>query len=344
MRNFEYMNRKWVLSICAILAYTGFSLSAQQWISDKEDPTFRMRYVSMPNDYSGKVRSTIINKNSTCAKGKAILYVHGYNDYFFQQEMANRFVDSCYNFYAVDLRKYGRSLLPGQRAFEVRDLKEYFPDLDSALNVMIKNGNHEIILMGHSTGGLISSYYMAQNAGAKYPIKGLILNSPFLDMNLSPFMEKIMVPMVSIYSKVFPNTNIDQGDSKAYAKSLLKKYNGEWSYNTNWKKEVSPAVTSGWLGAIHNAHNYIQKGTDIKIPILLMHSMQSVNGDEWTPEFNKGDAVLDVNDISLYGKNLGPKVQELYVKEGLHDLILSRKPVREGVYQYIFKWLHRNHL
>ena len=32
----------------------------------------------------------------------------GFNDYFFQAEMGRQFADSGYNFYAVDLRRYGR--------------------------------------------------------------------------------------------------------------------------------------------------------------------------------------------------------------------------------------------
>ena len=83
----------------------------------------------------------------------------------------------------------------------------------------------------------------------------------------------------------------------------------------------------------------MQKGTDIKIPILLMHSDKSIYGDEWTPEFNCGDAVLDVADISKYGKKLGPNVTEFVAEDGLHDLILSRKDVRDKVYAEMFMWL-----
>ena len=46
-----------------------------------------------------------------------------------------------------------------------------------------------------------------------------------------------------------------------------------------------------------------------------------------------------MNDISYYGRKLGPNVKELVVKEGLHDIILSRKPIREAVYKYMFNWL-----
>ncbi|MEG0011205.1 MAG: alpha/beta hydrolase [Muribaculaceae bacterium] len=335
-------NRNCIYVTLLLLIMSSFTIVAQSWHSDILGDGYQMRYINMPNDYSGKVRSTVIRKKSKCGDKRAILYVHGYNDYFFQEEMGDRFIDSCYNFYAIDLRKYGRSLMPGQRAFEVRDIAEYYADIDSALNIIVKDGNKSIILMGHSTGGLTLSSYMATQKGGKYPIKGLILNSPFLDMNLGKFTENVLIPVVSWYSKISKGTNISQGDSNAYAQSLLKKYHGEWNYNVNWKKEISPDVTSGWIGAIHNAQKNIQKGSDIKVPILLMHSAKSVWSDSWSPEHNNGDVVLDVNDISKYGRKLGRNYHELNVHGGIHDLMLSRKPVREALYNSIFKWLRNN--
>lgn len=65
-----------------------------------------------------------------------------------------------------------------------------------------------------------------------------------------------------------------------------------------------------------------------------MHSDKSVGGDRWTPEFQKGDAVLDVADISRYGRKLGDDVTEATVTDGLHDLVLSAPKVRHGVYRH----------
>lgn len=75
------------------------------------------------------------------------------------------------------------------------------------------------------------------------------------------------------------------------------------------------------------------------MPVLLMHSDNSVYGNEWTPAFNKGDAVLDVEDISLYGRELGPYVTEKVIKGGMHDLFLSEASVREKAYVAMFEWL-----
>lgn len=329
---------KLLFLISLLICYSAV-MHSRAWNIDILGSDYCMTQIVMPDDYSGKVVSTIIKRNTKTKSCKAVLYIHGYNDYFFQKELGDQFVAHEYNFYAIDLRKYGRSILQGQKLFEVRDLKEYFADIDSALHIIKTEGNQDIVLMGHSTGGLIASYYMVKSVSDKQPIKALILNSPFMDMNLSDLQEKYLLPMVSAISGLIPNISIEQNSNDAYSQSLLKKYHGEWEYNTEWKLPLSPAVTTGWLGAIHKAQTVLQKGQDIMIPILLMRSAQSVNGITWNTEFNRGDAVLDVNEISMYGKLLGKNVTELVIKEGLHDIMLSRKPVRTAVYLYLFNWL-----
>lgn len=325
------------------LATTAFFTFAQ-YQPDRLGEGFESKTLVMPDDYSGRVVTTLVRSLSPCRDvHRAVLYVHGYNDYFFQKEMARTFNDSCFNFYAVDLRKYGRSLLPGQTPFEVRDLQEYFADLDTALTLVRQEGNTEIVLMGHSTGGLITSLYCEAHRDS-LPVQGLILNSPFLDMNMSGFYEKVLVPLVSAWGGCFKNTKISQGNSTAYAESLLKQYHGEWDYDTNLKFMASQPVTAAWVRAIHRGHNQVHKGLHIPCPILLMYSSQSVQGDEWTPQHQSGDAVLDVKDIARYGRTLGPHVTEFEVKEGLHDLVLSKPAARASVYAEIFRWLRSNGL
>ena len=331
-----------LLTVIALLAAIWLPAYAQTWERDTlSGKGYYDLTINQPDDYQGKVVSTVIRKLSDCANKRAILYVHGFNDYFFQTEMGDRFVDSCYNFYAVDLRRYGRSLRKGERKFDVRNLRDYFPDIDSALSVIKRDGNREVILMGHSTGGLITSLFMAEKPDTI--IKGLILNSPFLDWNLSKFNERVAVPLVSFIGGLFPRINIKQGDSDIYARSLLKEYDGEWTYDTDLKLVHSPDVTSGWIRAINTAQHLLRKkSTRIDVPILLLHSDRSEGAEGST--YMNSDCVLDVKDISKYGRKLGPDVTEETVAGGLHDLALSAPAVRNKFYTDIFQWLDKNGL
>ena len=58
--------------------------------------------------------------------------MHGFADYFFQTGYAEWWTERGYDFYALDLRKYGRSLRPHQTPNYVTDLREYFAELDAA--------------------------------------------------------------------------------------------------------------------------------------------------------------------------------------------------------------------
>lgn len=285
------------------------------------------------------VRSTLVRRVPLQHQERAVLYVHGYNDYFFQEEMAAIFADSLYNFYAIDLRKYGRSLRSGDTPFQVNSLYEYFADIDSALHVMRAEGNEHIILMGHSTGGLTASLYCHHYRHA-LPVEGLILNSPFLDMNLGGwFMERVAIPIVSWIGSFAPNMELSQSTSTAYAESLLAAYHGEWVYDTDKKMLLSPPYTVGWIRAIHKGHKELQRGLQIPCPILLLYSDKTIEGDIWTPAHQTGDAVLDVVDIATYGAELGSDVTSVEIVDGLHDLVLSSPAVRTVVYSTIFNWL-----
>ena len=225
--------------LALILVSITLQLSGQvsdRWVPDILGDGYEMRHIEQPDDYTGPVISTVIRKLVTpridsTTVNRGVLYVHGFNDYFFQAEMGDRFVEHGYNFYAVDLRRYGRSLVKGDKPFDIRDMSSYFQDIDSALVIMKRQGITEIILIGHSTGGLTSAYF--ESRCHPEAIKALILNSPFLDWNLG--WKERLIPAISLLGKIWPSFKISQGMSTAYAESLLKQYHGEWTYRTDWK-------------------------------------------------------------------------------------------------------------
>ncbi len=324
-----YMKR--TLSVIILCVYT---LScAAQWHPDSMLTGYSFRSVIHPDDYQGPVVSTIIRHDSVVPRNRGILYIHGFNDYFFQKELGDSVTAHDWNFRAVDLRRYGRSLRTGMKRYQTRDLTEYFPDIDSAIVDMGHAGIDTIVILAHSTGGLIASLYM--NGSPPDQIDGLILNSPFLDWNMNGFTRRILIPIVSCIGSHFPDIPIRQDSDSSYSESLLASHNGEWHFDTDKKLMVSPSVTSGWIHAINEAQKELHHHSDITVPILLMHSSQSVGG----AQASQGDAVLNVRHISKWGRRLGPDVTEVTVRNGLHDLILSKPEIRAAVYSSMFSWL-----
>lgn len=334
-------------ALCILVCTMWFGVFAsERWQSDILGDGYECRTVRHADDYGGAVVSTIVRKcvadsakagQTARASRRGVLYIHGYNDYFFQREMGDRFVARGYDFYAVDLRRYGRSMLAERRPYEVRDVAEYYADIDSALTAMKREGIGEVVMIGHSTGGLIASSYL--NARRDTSVRALVLNSPFLEWNMGGFMRHVAIPVVGCLGRHFPNIAISQGDGTAYGESLLRQYHGRWEYNTEWKTVHPRKVTAGWIRAISEAQSALHRHSWITAPILLMSSGHSVYGEPWTPEHQHGDAVLNVEDIRRYGTALGPDVTSYKFEGGLHDLILSDEKVAEAVYRTIFGWL-----
>src|SRR6185295_14302653 len=103
------------------------------WQPDRLLPGYEALELAAPDDYEGRVVATLVRLPVPEAPRGAVLYVHGFVDYFFQRHMAERFAAEGYAFYALDLRKYGRSLLPHQHPGFCKDLSEYYADITRAL-------------------------------------------------------------------------------------------------------------------------------------------------------------------------------------------------------------------
>lgn len=165
-------------------------------------------------------------------------------------------------------------------------------------------------------------------------------DSPFLEWNYNAAMRDVAVPVVGFFGRIFKNSKIKQAHCDGYAESLLKQFHGEWEYNTDWKMIYSPPVTMSWVNAINSAQSHLMShAKNISIPVLVMHSSRKVDGCQWTPEFMKGDAVLDPEMIGKRGEKLGKNPCVVTITDGLHDLILSAKPVRDAAYDSIFKFI-----
>src|SRR5699024_8172873 len=138
------------------------------------------------------------------ASTRAVLYLHGFVDYFFQTAMAQSFIDAGYDFYALDLRKHGRALRPGQTPNYVTELADYATEPDAAEHIIRVEDEHtELVVLGHSTGGLIASLWAHARPGRA---SALVLNSPWLDLNESWFHRVLLTPVVAALARVSPRT------------------------------------------------------------------------------------------------------------------------------------------
>ena len=90
-------------------------------------------------DGEGDIVATLVRRGpteNTTGRAHAVLAVHGYTDYFFHTELADHFAERGFTFYALDLRKCGRSRQDGQTPHFTTDLARYDAELERALAVI----------------------------------------------------------------------------------------------------------------------------------------------------------------------------------------------------------------
>jgi len=289
------------------------------WKPDTLLPGFEACTLEFPDDYEGRVVATLVRLPAGDAPRGPVLYVHGFVDYFFQRHMAERFAAEGYAFHALDLRKYGRSLLAHQHPNFCKDLAEYDAEIGAALDAI----GEPVLLLGHSTGGLICARYAALGA-RREAVRALCLNSPFFDWNVPPF-KRAQLGVAALMGRAFPYMSDPKGLSRAYGRTLHRDFGGEWDYDLRLKPVEGFPVYFGWVGAVLAGHARVHAGLELACPVLTMHSDES-------------DIVLDWRHIARWGRTLGPRAAVLAFPGGFHDLVLSPREVREAVFNALFAW------
>jgi alpha-beta hydrolase superfamily lysophospholipase len=290
-------------------------------------------------DYEGRVTATLVKSNENKSGNPAVLYLHGFIDYFFHDHLAKGIIEAGYNFYALDLRKYGRSLLSHQHPNYCRKLEEYFEEIDASLHrIMEESNTQSIVLYGHSTGGLIATLY-AETGNLKSHISALILNAPFFEFNAPWLIRKTLVPLIIGLGKTFKYGSIKGLVSKFYVQSLHKQFKGRWDFNLAWKPEKGFPVYFAWIRAISEGHKRVQKGLSSSIPVLVLHSDHSSIPFRWNEKIRETDIILNVEHIKKYGKTLNDNVTILEIEGAIHDCVLSNPPAMNKALKGITGWL-----
>jgi alpha-beta hydrolase superfamily lysophospholipase len=265
----------------------------------------------------------------------AVLYLHGWNDYFFQTHLADRIAGIGFDFYALDLRRYGRSLRNGHLRGFITNLDDYADEIDQAV-ALIAAEHDGLVLMGHSTGGLVAALWAAGHAGQ---VSGVALDSPWLDLQGSAMVRAIGTPVVDALGRQSPTSIIPLPDLGFYARSLRIEADGEWDYDRDLKSSPGPPIRAGWLRAIRQGHQRVAAGLKLPMPVLVMASSATEFARKWNENMRAADTVLDVEQIVSRGARLGRLVTLVRIESGLHDLFLSPPAVREVALFELERWL-----
>ncbi|MGO1440675.1 MAG: alpha/beta hydrolase [Brevibacterium yomogidense] len=279
----------------------------------------------------------------------AILYLHGWSDYFYHAHLARFWSHMGADFYALDLRGYGRNLDPErvekahsprpdddehvQRPGYITDLAEYDADLEAALAVIEETSpGRRIVVSGHSTGGLIAVLWADRNPGR---LSGITLNSPWLEFQYSTTIRKVLQPFLGRGRSATTPLRLHMPNYSAVATSAT---HGRLPYDARLKPTDSFPVYAGWIRAIFAGHAAVEDGLEIDAPVLVQTSTKSLRKIGYDPEMEATDIVLDVDAIARRSIHLGRTVALNRIPGAMHDLFLSHPAAQVDAFSGLLRF------
>jgi alpha-beta hydrolase superfamily lysophospholipase len=310
-------------------------------------PGYRRYTISLGADPDGEgdIVATLVRRGDAPAGRPAVLAVHGYTDYFFNTALADHFAAYGFAFYALDLRKCGRSWRPGQTPHFTTELKCYDVELEAARAVIAaQTGSARVLVYGHSTGGLTVALWLdrlrRRGETARSGVDGLVLNSPFLDL---PGPAILRLPataaVLAALARVTKTGVARSPGSGGYGASLHRDYHGEFDYNLAFKPLGGFPITFGWLNAARRGQLRLHRGLDVGVPNLVLRSDHGVSDSAEAAALQRGDAVLDPTQIARRAGCIGNRSTIAPVIDAKHDVFLSLPGPRRAAYRQLGTWL-----
>ena len=314
-----------------------------EWQPDILGEEFESRAFAAAGDDGVERTATLVrfrpanHSGSARQARRAVLFLHGWSDYFFNVDLARFWSGAGYDFYALDMHNHGRSLRPEDPGGYVANLADYDAEIDVACRLISgEGGPGPLTLMGHSTGGLVAVLWASKHPDA---VSQLILNSPWLEMHGSTLVRLAASGMVGPVARFRPEAVLRLPERGFYWRTISSAADGEWALDERYRPPMAFPVRAGWLSAVLAGHARVARGLDIEVPILVLLSRGSANGLFWSEEMRRTDAVLDVHVIGARALTLGRTVTVERIDGALHDVFLSPAAVRADAYARLARWL-----
>ncbi|WP_416380814.1 alpha/beta hydrolase [Georgenia sp. H159] len=300
------------------------------------EPWVQRRIALAPSpDYGAEPEAVLVHHRETTTSRRAVLYLHGFTDYFFQTAHAERWAAAGFDFYALDLRLSGRAIGERSRPGDVRDLRHHDEEIGVALAAIRADGHEQILLLGHSTGGLIAVSWADRHPGE---VDAIVLNSPWFDHN-GPWVERVVLTaLIRVIARWLPSVVVGHLEPP-YGRYLHASTGGTWDYDLGWKPFEGFPARAGMSASVRNEHARLAHGLAVDVPVLLCCSTRSASPSSPTAEeLRTADCVLDVRHMVERAPLVGPDVTIVQVDGGIHDLALSPQPARDAYEQAVIDW------
>jgi alpha-beta hydrolase superfamily lysophospholipase len=266
----------------------------------------------------------------------SLLYVHGWSDYFFNQELMHFVGARGYRFYALDLPEHGRSLAAGEMPGFVGSAEHYLESVGAAVEAVRADGGGAPVLMGHSTGGLAAALFAQRSA---QHLSAVVLSSPWLVAHGGTAAGRLLEGALRPAAMRWPRGRLPLPSRGYFWRAVAKEAGGEWDLREDLRPRNAFPVRLGWLHGVLEGQRLLRSGPRLSLPVLLMASTTSDTGLVWREHMRERDAVLSIAPMRRAAAELCDALDEALVEGGLHDVLLSSSPVRAEAYARLGHWL-----
>ncbi|GIG26213.1 alpha/beta hydrolase [Cellulomonas denverensis] len=302
-------------------------------------PDWRRRTLPLRPDLPGRPDpvATLVHRADagTDPDRPAVLYLHGFVDYFFHDHVGAALAERGIDLYGLDLRDYGRSIRPGRTPNTVRSLGVYAEEVDTAIH-LLRRRHRRVVLLGHSTGGLIAALWADARHGTGL-IDALVLNSPWLDLRGTRLERTVLTGVIDVLGLVAPDLPL-----RRLAPHYGEAAHAEWGYDLAWKPHTDFPARASFIRAVRRGQSAVRRGLAIDVPVLVLTSDTTGPDDRWHEHLLTTDSVLDVADMWRLAPNLGEDVTVEVIEGGAHDLALSPEPARSAYLTAVAEWAERS--
>lgn len=296
---------------------------------------FSRRSIPLGEDAEGPLSATLVRHDASA--GSPVLYLHGWSDYFYNTELAEAVAHRGYTFYALDLRKYGRSLRSKQSPGYIEDLAQYDQEIDAALAIL--NSVHpgrKPAMIAHSTGGLIAALWAHRHPEQ---LSTLVLNAPWLTLQGNSWLRGFANTVVDPLWRSMPERKLLLPKLDFFYRTISSNEHGDWVLHPIWRPRFSFDIQAGWLSAILDGHTQVRRGLAIDVPVLVLTSTKTHFAAKYSAKMQAADSVLDVHETAKYAVKLGNTVMLHKIPNAIHDVYASAHPVRDSAFHATVQWL-----
>jgi pimeloyl-ACP methyl ester carboxylesterase len=263
-----------------------------------------------------------ITRRISASNLKSCIYIPGINDYFYNKQFANQIFGKGYNFYAISFPNFGfASTSTSKHNSTFTSIPGMYKYIDFI--VEFYQLKHIDLLIGHSTGGLISTCYAAHRNQHQVHVKRLVLSSPLFEWYCDPhaksyirsanFLKHVITPVGLLLREV----NLKQSIGTTNL-TTCEEFN-QLNFNPKYKSLVEIHTYPEWIRACTLMMHSIQTGyVNVKCPVDVLVSDKSVYW-EYT---QKADNTLDVTDIMKYSHKIGSEVNIHIIPNSVHATFL----------------------